>query len=304
MQSIADTRIGFVGLGSMGGRIAARLCAAGFPVRGWNRSAAKAEALTGEGLEVAATPREAAAGAQFVFSMVTDTKAVEEIARGEDGIVAGLEDGAVWADMSTIAPDASRSLASEAEAAGGTLLDAPVSGSLTTLEQGQLAVMIGGDEDAYERIRPVLLEIGPKVTRVGGNGRALETKLAINLALVVQVIGFCEGVALAERAGVARESVVEAMLRSVVSSPVLGYRGPLIMPGAMPDEAPADVNLQQKDLQLALDLGRKLGVPLPTAGACNELMNAARGLGIDHHDFVVVYDVYRRLAGIERKVVE
>jgi 3-hydroxyisobutyrate dehydrogenase-like beta-hydroxyacid dehydrogenase len=295
--------VGCVGLGSMGGRIVERLLAAGHEVSGWNRTPAKAEALGEKGIRVAATARECAAGADVVLSMVTDTAAVEEVAAGEDGIIAGLEPGSVWADMSTISPEASRRIADRVAEAGASMLDAPVSGSLTTLEQGQLTIMTGGSEQAFERIKPVLLAIGPKVTRVGDNGQALQVKVAINLALVVQVIGFCEGVALAERGGVSRETAVEAMLNSVVSSPVLNYRGPLILEGRMPDEPPADVDLQQKDLLLALDLGRKLGVPLPTAAVCNELLNACRGLGIGHHDFVVVYDVYRRLAGIESPVV-
>src|SRR5918996_97483 len=227
--------------------------------------------------------------------MVTDTAAVEQVADGDDGIIAGLAPDAVWADMSTISPDASREIAARVADKGAAMLDAPVSGSITTLEQGQLAIMVGGDQRAFARIEPVLSAIGPTVTRVGEKGQALETKIAVNLALVVQVIGFCEGVALAERAGVPREAAVEAMLNSVVSSPVLRYRGPLILEGAMPDEPPANVDLQQKDLLLALELGRRLGVPLPTAAACNELLNAARGTGIAEHDFVVVYDVYRLL---------
>jgi 3-hydroxyisobutyrate dehydrogenase-like beta-hydroxyacid dehydrogenase len=296
-------RVGFIGLGSMGGRIVQRLLASSHPVVGWNRSAGKAEALAAQGMEPAANPREVAERADVVLSMVTDTKAVEEIASGADGVIAGLRARSVWADMSTISPSASRALAERVAESGASMLDAPVSGSLTILEQGQLSIMVGGDEDAFERIRPVLLAIGPKVTRVGGNGAALQVKVAINLALVVQVVGFGEGVALAERGGVAREAAVDAMLNSVVASPVLGYRGPLILEGAMPDEPPADVNLQQKDLMLALDLGRELGVALPTTAVCNELLNACRGAGIDQHDFVVVYDVYRRLAGIETGVV-
>jgi 3-hydroxyisobutyrate dehydrogenase-like beta-hydroxyacid dehydrogenase len=159
--------------------------------------------------------------------------------------------------------------------------------------------MVGGSEEAYERILPVLHSIGPKVTRIGDNGQALQMKVAVNLALVVQVTGFCEGVALAEKGGIPREAAVEAMLNSVVASPVLGYRGPFILDGRMPEAALADVDLQQKDLLLALETGRRLGVPLPTAAASNELLNACRGLGIGHHDFVVVYDVYRRLAGLQ-----
>ena len=292
--------VGFVGLGSMGGRIVERLLAADYPVTGWNRTLGRAESLSPKGMIVAATPREVAERADVVLSMVTDTAAVEEVASGPEGILAGLGAGKVYADMSTIDAAASRRLADRVAETGARMLDAPVSGSLATLDAGQLAIMVGGDSAAYERIRPVLLAIGPKVTRVGENGRALEMKVAINLALVVQVVGFCEGVALAEKAGVSREAAVEAMLNSVVSSPVLNYRGPFVLEGRMPAEPFADVELQQKDLQLALDLGRKLGVPLPTAAASNELLNACRGLGIGHHDFVVVYDVYRRLAGVGR----
>jgi 3-hydroxyisobutyrate dehydrogenase-like beta-hydroxyacid dehydrogenase len=281
----------------MGGRAVERLLSAGHPVTGWNRSPGRAEALAAKGMRVAATPRELAEGVDVVLSMVTDTAAVEQVASGADGILAGLGPGKVYADMSTIDPEASRRLAKEVAETGASMLDSPVSGSLTTLEAGQLAIMAGGDAEAFERIEPVLKAIGPKVTRVGENGQALQMKLAINLALVVQVIGFCEGVALAERAGVSRESAVEAMLNSVVSSPVLNYRGPFVLEGRMPEEAFADVDLQQKDLLLALELGRKLGVPLPTAAASNELLNACRGLGIGHRDFVVVYEVYRRLAG-------
>jgi 3-hydroxyisobutyrate dehydrogenase-like beta-hydroxyacid dehydrogenase len=248
-------------------------------------------------MKVAASPREVAEAADVTFSMVTDTKAVEEVGEGPDGIIAGLTEGKVWADMSTIAPAASQALAKRAAKSGGAMLDTPVSGSVETLEKGQLSIMVGGDEEAFKRIEPVLLSIGPKVKRIGPNGQALQTKVAINLALVVQVVGFCEGVALAEKAGVDRQAAVDAMLSSVVSSPVLNYRGPFILEGQMPEEAWADVDLQQKDLLLALDLGRKLGVPLPTTAAANELLNACRGLGIGHHDFVVVYEVFRKLAG-------
>jgi 3-hydroxyisobutyrate dehydrogenase-like beta-hydroxyacid dehydrogenase len=282
----------------MGGRIVGRLLAAGHPVVGWNRSPGRSEPLEQNGMEVVGTPRELAEQADVVLSMVTDGAAVEEVASGPDGLLAGLGEGAVYADMSTISPDVSRRLARRVAGTGATMLDAPVSGSITTLEAGELAIMVGGDPGAFERIEPVLAAIGPKVTRVGANGQALEMKLAINLALVVQVIGFCEGVALAERTGIARETAVDAMLKSVVSSPVLSYRGPFILEGRMPDEAFANVDLQQKDLMLALEIGRRLGVPLPTAAASNELLNACRGLGIGHHDFVVVYEVYRRLAGV------
>ena len=291
--------VGFVGLGSMGSAVVERLLEAGVTVTGWNRTAGKAEALEERGMRRAETPAAVAAESDVVLSMVTDTAAVEEVAAGDDGILAGLRPGSVWADMSTIAPDASRRLAERVAEGGAAMLDAPVSGSVATLKQGQLAIMAGGTEEAFKRAEPVFLAIGPKVTRVGENGMALVTKVALNLALVVQVVGFCEGVALAEKGGVSREAAVEAMLGSVISSPVLQYRGPFVLEGNMPDVAWADVDLQQKDLMLALDLGRRTGAPLPTAAAANELLNACRGMGIGHHDFAVVHQVYRRLAGAE-----
>jgi 3-hydroxyisobutyrate dehydrogenase-like beta-hydroxyacid dehydrogenase len=293
-------RVGWLGLGSMGGLIVERLLNAGRQVTGWNRTAQKGEALVAKGMRWGDSPRELAQGSDVVFSMLTDAAAVEAVAGGPDGLIAGLRPGAVYADLSTISPDASRALAERVAEAGATMLDAPVSGSPATLAQGRLAIMIGGDEDAFERIKPILLDIGPKVTRIGGNGLALQTKIAINLALVVQVTAFCEGVALAEQGGVEREAAVQAMLQSVVSSPVLNYRGPFILEGRMPEEALADVTLQQKDMLLALELGRKLGSPLPLTAAANEMLNACRGLGIGHHDFVVVHRVYRELAGASR----
>jgi 3-hydroxyisobutyrate dehydrogenase-like beta-hydroxyacid dehydrogenase len=281
----------------MGSLIVERLLEAGHEVTGWNRSPEKAEPLAAKGMRRAETPREVAEQCDVVFSMLTDAAAVQAVAHGPDGLIAGLQENAVYADMSTISPDASRAVAEEVERAGATMLDAPVSGSPTTLKQGKLAIMIGGPEEALERIRPILLDIGPTVTRIGANGTAVQTKIAINLALVVQVIAFCEGVALAEQGGVDREAVVDAMLKSVVASPVLGYRGPFILEGQMPDEALADVTLQQKDMLLALEEGRRMGSPVPLAAAANEMLNAARGMGIDRNDFVVVHRVYRALAG-------
>jgi 3-hydroxyisobutyrate dehydrogenase-like beta-hydroxyacid dehydrogenase len=230
--------------------------------------------------------------------MLTDTAAVEAIADGPDGILAGLREGGVWADMSTIAPDASAALSKKVAAQGAAMLDTPVSGSMATLAAGEMSVMVGGEEAVFERVRPVLLAIGPKVTYVGGNGQALLMKVAINLALVVQVVAFCEGVALAEKGGVRREAAVDAMLKSVVSSPVIGYRAPLILEENRDHPPYADVDLQQKDLVLALELGRRLSAALPLTASANELLNAMRGLGLAHLDFVLVHQVYRRLAGL------
>jgi 3-hydroxyisobutyrate dehydrogenase-like beta-hydroxyacid dehydrogenase len=291
--------VGFVGLGAMGQLIVPRLMAAGHHVTGWNRSREKARKLIDAGMGWAESPREAAAQAEIVFSIVTDAKAVRAVALGADGIVAGLRPGDIFIDMSTIEPEESRSIAAEFTKAGSIMLDGPLSGSPVTVVQGNASVMVGGDEAAYERVRPVLLAIGPKVTRIGDNGLACQMKIAVNLLLMVEVIAFGEAVALAEKGGVDRAVALDAILKSVAASPVLGYRGPFILDGAMPDVPLADVTLQQKDMMLALGLGRRLGSPVPLAAAANEMMNACRGLGIDGNDFVVAHQVYRRLGGQE-----
>jgi 3-hydroxyisobutyrate dehydrogenase-like beta-hydroxyacid dehydrogenase len=282
----------------MGAGIVPRLLDAGHSVTGWNRTKARAEALITLGMRWAETPREVASQSEVVFSIVTDAEAVQAVALGEDGIISGLSKDAIYLDMSTISPESSRALAAAFSEAGLIMLDAPISGSTVTLEQGKASLMVGGDKNAYERVRPVLLDIGAKAAYIGESGMAVQMKLAINLVLMVEVIVFGEGVALAEKGGVAREVAVEAMLNSVVASPVLGYRGPFILEGNMPEKPLADVTLQQKDMLLVLELARKLGSPVPLAAAANEMMNACRGLGIDHRDFVTAHEVYRRLGGM------
>ena len=293
-------KIGFIGLGDMGQAIVPRLLAVGHTVTGWNRTKQKAEPLFKLGMLWAASPREAATDSDIVFSIVIDSPAVQSVALGENGIIAGLRKDAVYLDMSTIDPDVSRAVAAEFAKVGLTMLDAPISGTTLTLAQGKASLMVGGDKAAFERVRPVLLAIGPKVTYIGEQGLAVQLKVALNMTLVIEVIGFCEGVALAEKGGVPREVAVDAMLKSVVASPVLNYRAPLILEGRISDATYGNVNLQQKDMLLALDLGRKMGVPVPLGAAANEMLNACRGLGLAHHDFVAVYEVYRRMGGMSK----
>jgi len=293
-------KIGFIGLGDMGQAIVPRLLAAGHTVTGWNRTKEKAAPLFKLGMLWANSPREAARDSEVVFSIVIDSAAVQSVALGEDGIIAGLRKDAVYLDMSTINPEVSRAVAAEFAKAGLTMMDAPISGTTLTLGQGKASLMVGGDKAAFERVQPVLLAIGPKVTYIGAQGLAVQLKVALNMTLVIEVIGFCEGVALAEKGGVPREVAVDAMLKSVVASPVLNYRAPLILEGHISDATYGNVNLQQKDMLLALELGRKMGVPVPLGAAANEMLNACRGLGLAHHDFVTVYEVYRRLGGMSK----
>jgi 3-hydroxyisobutyrate dehydrogenase-like beta-hydroxyacid dehydrogenase len=289
--------VGFIGLGAMGQLIVRRLMDGGYRVTGWNRSQAKADELIKGGMRWAESPRAVADASDVVISIVTDAAAVKAIALGADGVLAGLRKDGVFIDMSTIAPHDSRAVAAEFSRAGSSMLDAPISGSPVTVRQGNASIMVGGEEAAFERVKPVLLAIGPKVTRIGANGLACQMKIAVNLLLMVEVIAFGEAVALAEKGGVERAAAVDAVLKSVAASPVLGYRGPFILEGKMPAVPLADVTLQQKDMMLALNLGRRLGSPVPLAAAANEMMNACRGLGIDANDFVVAHQVYRKLGG-------
>jgi 3-hydroxyisobutyrate dehydrogenase-like beta-hydroxyacid dehydrogenase len=291
------TRLGFIGLGDMGQVIVPRLLAAGHEVVGWNRTMDKATPLLELGMTPATAARQVAEESEVVFSIVTDAAAVRAVALGDEGVIAGLSVDHVYVDMGTIDPEATRQVAAEFSAKGLTMLDAPISGSPITIEGGSASIMVGGDEAAFRRIEPVLLDIGPKVTYIGSSGQAMQMKVAVNLTLIVEMIAFCESVALAEKGGVDRTIAVDAMLKSVVASPVMGYRGPFILEGNMPDKPLADVTLQQKDMVLALEVARRQGSPAPLAAVANEMLNACRGLGLDHRDFVTVFDVYRMLGG-------
>ncbi|PYN06372.1 MAG: hypothetical protein DME06_18545, partial [Candidatus Rokuibacteriota bacterium] len=279
--------LGFVGLGTMGSRMAQRLLDAGHTVVGYNRTRDKAKPLVDRGMRLADSPRAVSAATEVVFSMVTDPVALRAVALGADGLVAGLRSGAAYVDMSTVSPSATRELGAAVEARGATMLDAPVSGSIATLEQGKLAIMVGGDPGVLERVRPYLAAIGPTITYVGPLGLAVTMKLAINLSLGVQMLAFSEAVLLAEKGGVARERAVEALLKSVAASPMLQYRGPFVL--KMPETPWGSARMMEKDLQLALDLGRAAGVPLPSAALTHELYTAARALGLGEEDMAVVF---------------
>ncbi len=289
--------LGFVGLGIMGGRIAKRLLDAGNDVTGYNRTRSKAEWLLEAGMRWADTPRVVAESADVVFTMVTDTAALQAVIDGPDGLLAGLAPGKVFVDMSSISPAASRELATRVAATGARMLDAPVSGSVSTLQEGKLSIMVGGDAAVVEQVLPLLRQIGPTVTHVGPNGQAVAMKIATNLSLAVQMLAFSEGVLLAEQSGIPRETAVHVLLNSVIASPMIKYRGPFVL--GQPDEAWFDVNMMQKDLLVALEMGRQLNVPLPTTATANQMLTAARALGLEKRDFAVLFEVLAIMSGVD-----
>ena len=289
--------LGFVGLGTMGGRMARRLLDAGHRVTGYNRTRARAQWLVDMGMVMADTPCEVAEASEVTFSMMANDGALLAIAEGDDGVLEGMGPGKVYVDMSTVSPSISRDLALRVTGKGASMLDAPVSGSAVTVEAGTLSFMVGGDAGTLEQVTPYLKDIGPTITHVGGNGQAAAMKIAINLSLPVQVLAFAEGLLLAERSGIPRHLALEAMVNSVAASPMLKYRAPLI--GNWDQEALFDVTMIQKDLELALEMGHELGVPLNTAAVTNQMLTTARGMGLSKYDFIIFHEMLRRLSGEE-----
>src|SRR5215470_9194734 len=290
--------LGYVGLGVMGSHMTEKLLEKGHTVTGYNRTKSKAQWLIDKGMKWADSPRAGSSTADVILSMVTNSQALSQVADGPSGIVEGLGPGKIWIDMSTASPAVSRTLAGRVREKGADMVDAPVSGSVVTVQQGKLSVMVGGRPETFERVKPILLDLGPKVTHVGENGLALVMKIAINLALPTQILAFTEGVLLAEKSGIKRETAVEVLLNSVLASPMLQYRGPFVL--KMPEEAWFNVNMMQKDTQLALELGRQVDVPLPTTALANEYLTAARAMGLAEKDFAIVFKVLEKLSGVSK----
>ena len=293
-------KVGFIGLGVMGSQMVNRLLSKGHAVTGYNRTRAKAQWLVEKGMQWADSPRAVASAAEYTFAMVTNAAAIQAITEGPAGLVAGLSTGKIFIDMSTVSPAVSRALAAKVRAAGADMLDSPVSGSVITLQEGKLSVMVGGRKETFEAVKPLLLDIGPKVTYVGDNGLALAMKIATNLSLAVQMLAFSEGVLLAEKSGIARKVAVDVLTHSAVASPMIQYRGPFVL--EQPDEAWFDVNMMQKDMVLAMELGRQLDVPLPTTAVSNEILTSARAMGFTKHDFACMFDVLASMSGVTTPV--
>ncbi|HEY2657126.1 MAG TPA: NAD(P)-dependent oxidoreductase [Solirubrobacteraceae bacterium] len=287
--------IGFIGLGNMGGNMAARYLAAGYVVYGEDRDREHGKWLVDQGLRWVDTPRALAEAVDVVLTSLPNDAVVESVASGPDGILAGLNEGKVWADLSTISPRVSREIAQRVreQGRGAHMLDTPVSGSVPQVKTGTLTIMVGGDRGAYERIEPVLRVLGTP-TRIGENGQGLVLKLAINISLAVQTLAFSEGLLLAEREGIDASLAAKVMAESPIGSPMLKLRVPLIL--EPPEEAWFDIALMHKDIGLVRQAGAELGTPLPTADVADQILGKAEGLGYSHGDIAAMHEVLARLS--------
>jgi 3-hydroxyisobutyrate dehydrogenase-like beta-hydroxyacid dehydrogenase len=277
----------------MGGNMAARFLGSGYTVYGVQRSREHAQELIEQGLQWRDSPREVTEAANVVFTSVPDDGVLGEVASGPDGILAGLAKGKTWVDVSTVSPQLSRELAGRARAQNAAMLDAPVSGSVPQVQAGTLTIMVGGDETAYREIEPLLRELGTP-NYVGDNGQGLALKLAINISLAVQMLAFAEGLLLAERSGVDRQRALEIMEASPIGSPMLRARASIILDP--PEEAWFDLRFMHKDIELALDTARKLGIPLPTAERADEVLERAEALGYERRDLAVLFQALEQIA--------
>jgi 3-hydroxyisobutyrate dehydrogenase-like beta-hydroxyacid dehydrogenase len=294
MGTDATKNIGFVGLGHMGGNMAARFLDAGYTVYGEERSREHAQALEHRGLRWRSTPREVAETVDIIFTSLPDDAVLELVGSGPDGILAGIGHGKIWVDMSTVSPHASREMAERVRARGARMLDAPVSGSVPQVQAGTLTIMVGGDKEPYARVEPLLRELGSP-THIGENGQGLVLKLAINISLAVQMLAFSEGLLLAERSGIDPNLAKDVMTKSPIGSPMLKARADLIFD--LPDEAWFDVSLMAKDIGLARETARALRVAVPSAAAADKVLQVAQGLGYGHRDIAVLYKVLEQLTG-------
>ena len=298
--------LGFVGMGVMGGLMAEKLLGKGHQLTGYNRTKSKSQPLIDRGMKWADSPRAVAQAADVIFSSVTNSEALLAITEGPDGILAGIGPGKVYVDMSTVSAATSRKVAAKIREKGADMMDSPVSGTVATLQQGKLSVMVAGRRETFDRVKPILEDLsqfpvagqGNKVTYVGDNGLALVMKIATNLNLAVQMLAFSEAVLLAEKSGIARQTAVDVLTHSAIASPMVQYRGPFVV--KLPEEAWFNVNMMQKDMLLALELGRNMDVPLPTTAVANEFLTAARAIGLVHEDFAVMFDALAKISGVSR----
>ncbi|MGD1209866.1 MAG: NAD(P)-dependent oxidoreductase [Candidatus Acidiferrales bacterium] len=282
--------IGFIGLGLMGKPMARNLLRAGFPLVVWNRTKSKADDLVREGAKLAANPREAAAAADVLITIVSDPAALEEVLWGppgaNTGALEGLRAGSTLVDSSTVSPDTARRVAKACAERGVDFLDAPVTGGTWGAQKGELVFMVGGKAEVLERVRPVLEAMGKKFFLLGPNGAGQTVKLGMNLLLALQVDAFAEALALVTAAGVPADRLMGVLQSSMARSGVLDVKAPMMVKGEFPASFP--LRLMHKDLRLALELAREHGTKLPAAEAAYATFSAVKDASKDDPDFAAV----------------
>jgi 3-hydroxyisobutyrate dehydrogenase-like beta-hydroxyacid dehydrogenase len=288
-------KVAFLGLGIMGSRMAANLLRAGHELSVWNRSQGKAQELVRRGARLAATPAEAAAGAEILFTMLANPEAVSDTALGKNGFLDFLSRSALWVDCSTVTPGASRRMSREAAARGVDFLDAPVVGSLPAAEKAELTFLVGGEEDDLERCRPLLSVMGKATKRMGPVGMGSSMKLLNNMLLGSAMAAFSEALAFGGAMGFARSALLDALLGTGVTAPFLASKRQKLEKVAFEAEFP--LRLMLKDLQLVSDAAYELCVPLPTTHAAKELFGLAAANGLADVDFSGVSEVLRKKGG-------
>jgi 3-hydroxyisobutyrate dehydrogenase-like beta-hydroxyacid dehydrogenase len=286
--------IGFIGLGLMGKPMAQNLLRAGFPLTVWNRTKAKADDLVSGGAKLAADPREAAAQADVLMTIVSDPPALEEVLFGKGGAMSALRKGATLVDSSTVSPDMARRVAAACAERGVDFLDAPVTGGTWGAQKGELVFMIGGKAEVFERMKPVLEAMGKRLILLGPNGAGQTVKLGMNLLLALQVEAFAEALALVTAAGVPAERLMEVLQSSMARSGVLDVKAPMMVKGEFPASFP--LRLMHKDVRLALELAREHGVTLPAGAAAYETYSAVKEASKDDPDFAAVGRFWKKTA--------
>ena len=284
--------VGFIGLGLMGKPMAQNLLRAGFPLVVWNRTRSKADDLVRDGAKLAANPREAAAQADVLITIVSDPPALEDVLFGADGAMAGLRKGSLLIDSSTVSPETARRVAAACAERGVDFLDAPVTGGTWGAQKGELIFMVGGKAETLERAKPVLEAMGKKFFLLGPNGAGQTVKLGMNLLLALQVDAFAEALALVTAAGVPAERLLEVLQSSMARSGVLDVKAPMMVKGEFPASFP--LRLMHKDVRLALELAREHGVALPSGAAAYATYSAVKDASKDDPDFAAVARFWKK----------
>ena len=289
-------RVAFLGLGIMGRSMASNLAKAGHEVTVWNRTPGKEEV---EGARSAASPAEAARGVDVIWMCVSDTKAVENVLFGERGAQDSLTEGMIIADSSTISPSATRQFAERVRAKGVQYVDAPMTGSKTGAANGTLIFMVGGEESAIEKLKPLFAVMGKKVFQMGETGKGQATKLVMNLQIALIYEGFAEALTLATKLGVNVEALVPLIQSSMVNSGVVEYKAPFVLKRDFTPNFP--LRLMHKDLRLALEAAKELRVRLPGLETVEEIYDVADEDGHGDLDYAATLTLLEKWAGVEVK---